>query len=61
MQEADEKGEKSGEEKHEKEFVPYTSQCKTELRLKKVFGFYCCDPSISPVLDHPTPPPDITL
>ena len=61
MQEADEKGEKSVEEKHEKEYVSYTSHCKTGLQLKKDFGGYFCDLSVSPVLDHLTPPPDVSL
>ena len=61
MQEADEKGEKGAEEKYEKEYVSYMSLCKTELLSKKAFGFYCCDPSLSPVEDLLTPPPDVTL
>lgn len=61
MQEADEKGEKGGEEKNEKEFVSYFSIGKIELSVTRSFSSLSCTPCLSPVLDHLTPPPDVTL
>jgi hypothetical protein len=58
LQEADEKGEKSGEDKKEKEYVLNATLKKPEPSEKAIFGFHSCDPGIFPILDHVTPPPD---
>ncbi|MGZ8538561.1 MAG: hypothetical protein ACXWV9_09885 [Flavisolibacter sp.] len=61
MQEVDEKGEKNGKEKNEKEYIPHASLIKSRLPIKQSFEFYSCAPVLSPVLDHLTPPPDVII
>ena len=60
LQEADEEGKKSGEEKNEKEYALQATSKKPELSEKKSFRFYSCKPDLFPILDHLTPPPDFS-
>jgi hypothetical protein len=61
MQESDDKGEKCGEEKKEKEFPSCSSIINNIVSAKRPSGYHSCKPRLSPILDHLTPPPDVTL
>ena len=61
MQEAEDSGEKNGEEKNEKEYVSWVSLNKIELSPKRSFTSYSSKPCLSPQLDPHSPPPDVTL
>jgi D-ribose pyranose/furanose isomerase RbsD len=58
LQEADDEGEKNGEEKIEKEYALHATLKKREVSEKRIFRSYSCNPGLSPILDHLKPPPD---
>ena len=58
MKEVEEKGEKYGEEKNEKEYVSLSFSGKPLLSIKRSFSSYTCKSCLSPLLEHLTPPPD---
>jgi len=61
MQEAEDKVEKNGEEKNEKEYVSLTFLSKPAICTKGSFTSYSCKPVVSPLPEQLTPPPDVTL
>ena len=60
MLEADEKGEKNGEDKKEKEYVLNATLRNPEPAQEAIYGYHSCDPGLFPILDHLTPPPDFS-
>ena len=56
--EIDEKDEKSGEEKNEKENLQLVCAHKPAICIEDIFHNYSSRPHTSPVVDHISPPPD---
>ena len=59
--EAEEKGEKNGEDKSEKKFFPHHNYHNEDLPVKRSYDLHSCDLFLSHVLDLHTPPPDLSL
>ena len=60
IQEAEDKNEKKNcEDKNEKEYFYYPVVDKTALLLRRSFFSHSFKPGVSPLLDRPTPPPDV--
>lgn len=56
--EVEEKDEKSGEEKNEKENLQIVYSHKAAIPIEDTFHYYSCRPHVAPVVDHISPPPD---
>jgi hypothetical protein len=58
LKEIEEKAEKNKDVKKDKEYVPSSLVFDLELFIQEPFTTYCIDPSLHPVLDNLTRPPD---
>ena len=61
VKEAEDKAEKWGEGKNEKEYVSLTFLNNPGPCVNRSFASYSCKPGLSPLLEHLTPPPDVKL
>ena len=61
MKEIKDQGDKWGEEKNEKEYVSLSFFSKPVFSIKRSFSSYISKPWLSPLLEHLTPPPDVSL